>query len=181
MPRIVELNRQTQTSESAVTTWVDLDLRAPEDNLWLEKQSGLPTHLLEHLQSRIDFSRREIIGDGLLICFQSRIRNPGQQIHNDRSIRLWIEKNRVITARAGSSANCDALYEAARAEPEASWSPFELVSFLVRNNLMQLEPLISEIVGQVGNLEDEYLADDETVTIENLSDSIQVMMRTRRT
>ncbi len=179
MPRTLQLNRQTQSGETAVTTWIDLDLRDAADNAWLEKQSNLPAHLVEHLQRQVDFSRREIIGEGLLICFQNRIEYPGYRKQTDPSMRLWIENDRMITARSDTSADCDALFETARANPD-SWSPFQIVSFLVRNNLTRLEGVISEIAGHVGMLEDQFLEDEDELTNQALSKTGQQMMRTRR-
>ncbi len=175
MPRILQL---TRSDNSGVTTWIDLNLSESEDVAWMNRQD-LPAHLLEHLRRQVDFSRREFIDDGLLICFQNHQERSSIRKQPAPSMRLWIEKDRVITLRSDVSADCDALFEAARANSD-SWSPYQIVSFLLRNNLTRLEAFISELVGRVGDLEDQFVDDEDEFANEALSRVGREMMRTRR-
>ena len=179
MPRIMQLRHQTDTGDEATTTWVDLDLCETASTEWIEHQSDLPAHLVEHLLAHDEFSRREVIGDGLLVCFHTLAHKTRCDAIASDSMRIWIEKDRFITARCESSADCNALHAVAAQEP-GNWAPFEILAYLVRHNAKQLEPLISDIVGDTGKLEDQLLEARDDLDDEQLNRIRTLTIRTRR-
>lgn len=163
MPNILQLKRQANGDGTDVTTWVDLDLRDSESRDWIEGQSSLSAEVRKNLLRRDDLSRREIIDNGLLICFRAPLVVPRDTKSDTDSIRIWIEEDRVITVRWESSPACDAL-RAVAVEGTDSWAPFEVVAFLAHRDVEQFEPLISDIVGKLEKLEDQIMdANDDQV------------------
>ncbi len=161
MPNILQLKRKADANEADVTSWVDVDLRDREASDWVEHQSGLSSEVCRQLLERDGESRREIIGDGLLICFRTHQENDWET--RSESFRIWIEQDRVITVHSHAAPACDAL-RAMAAQGTADWSPFKIVAFIVRRSVNQSENIISEIFAKTSQLEDRVLdADDDEV------------------
>lgn len=145
----------------------------------MEQDSGLPVHLTRHLQVPARFTQREMMDDGLLICFNTRPRQPGDASWEPEWLRVWIESDRVITIRSGPSADCDSLHAAASRQ-KTDWAPGDVFAWLVRNNVVQMEPLISSLVGRIGNLEDQFLVDPDEVDELELNRIRHTTIGTRR-
>lgn len=181
MPNILQLKRQADADEPDATTWVDLDSRDGDTSDWIESQSGLSAEVRQRLLGSDDLSRREVIDGGLLICFRTQSVSPAPDASGYGSIRIWIEKDRVITVRSETSLSCDALRVAATADEEATnWAPFEIVAFLAHRDVEQFEPLISNVIGKLDELEDQILDADDDQVEEELPMIRRLTIRARR-
>ncbi len=79
--------------------WVHLSCTAPESITWLEEKSGLEPLIVEALLSEGTRPRSTVIGEGMLLTLRGVNLNPGADHEDMVSIRIWAEKNRVITTR----------------------------------------------------------------------------------
>ena len=179
MPRILHLKRQAADNETDVTTWVDLDIRECDTTDWIERESGLSKEVTLRFLERNEISRREIIDGGLLICFHTRKISSRASETDWISLKIWIEKDRVITVRRETLLACEALHTAA-VEGSGSWAPFEILAFLTSSNLRQLEELISGLLSEIGDLEDQILAADELSVSDGLDELRCTTIRARR-
>lgn len=163
MPNIIQLRRNADRDDPSLTTWVDVDLRDDDSREWIERQSGLSADVSGRLLEPGSVSRREIIGDGLLIRIRIHPESEQTVESESDSFRVWVERDRVITVRSTGAAACYAL-RAIATDAENHLAPFEIVAFLVRRNVDRFEPIISEIFADTSQLEDRVLdADDEEV------------------
>jgi zinc transporter len=175
----LDLKRQASDNENVVTTWVDLDIRDGDTTGWIERESGLSKEVAQRLLERNELSRREIMDGGLLICFHTQKISARAGETGSISLRIWIEKDRVITVRSESLPACEALHSAA-AEGSGSWAPFEILAFLTSSNLRLMEELISDALVHIGDLEDEVLAAEEDSVSEALDELRRKTIRARR-
>ncbi|WP_126455067.1 zinc transporter ZntB [Sulfuriflexus mobilis] len=86
------------TSASGVT-WLHLDYTHPKSQDWLKNKSGLDPIIIEALQAEETRPRGVLMQDGLLVTLRSVNMNPGAEPEDMVSIRVWIDKNRIISTR----------------------------------------------------------------------------------
>ena len=162
MPQILQLNRQTD-NESKPVTWVDLDLREHDTADWIEHESGLSAEIKQRLLKSDELSQREVYDDGMLISIHTKKIQPTAGQDDSQSTRIWIDRDRLITVRSEGGAAVDALRAAAQ-DSTKHWEPYQILVFLLRANLRQFEPFISNIFNKTTKLEDRILdAEDEFV------------------
>ncbi len=179
VPQILQLNRKTN-DESNPVKWIDLDLRDSDTTDWIENKSGLSAEVAQRLLDRDEMNRREVYDDGMLICFHMRKIEPGADQDDQQSNRIWIERDRFITVRSEANPAVDALRAAAQ-DKTSHWEPYQILAFLLRASVKQLEPLINEIFSKTTKLEDQILeADDDDDIDDELNVIRRQTMRTRR-
>ena len=162
MPQILQLNRQTD-NESNPVTWVDLDLRDNDTADWIEHESSLSAEIKQRLLKSDELSQREVYDDGMLISIHTKKIQPTAGQDDSQSTRIWIDRDRLITVRSEGGAAVDALRAAAQ-DSTKHWEPYQILVFLLRANLRQFEPFISNIFNKTTKLEDRILdAEDEFV------------------
>jgi zinc transporter len=88
----------TAISEDA-PLWVHLFYTEDQDRRWLTESSGLDPLVIEALLAEETRPRTTVIGDGLLIALRGVNLTPGAEPDDMVAIRLWIDKNRIISTR----------------------------------------------------------------------------------
>ncbi|HKJ95993.1 MAG TPA: zinc transporter ZntB [Gammaproteobacteria bacterium] len=83
----------------AGTLWVHLNRKASESRRWLESDSGLPGLVIEALLQEETRPRIAPMPGGLLVILRGVNLNPGANPEDMVSIRMWIERDRLITLR----------------------------------------------------------------------------------
>lgn len=79
--------------------WVHLDRRAPEAVAWLNEEAGLDDIVVETLLTEDTRPRCTNIDGGTLVILRVINLNPGASPEDMVAIRLWIEKDRIISLR----------------------------------------------------------------------------------
>jgi zinc transporter len=79
--------------------WVHLNFEAPEVQRWIEEESQLEDVVGEVLLADESRPRVTAFDDGLLIALRGVNLNPGADPEDMVSLRIWAEKNRIITTR----------------------------------------------------------------------------------
>ena len=168
MPRILQLNRQTD-NESNPISWVDLDLRDNDTADWIEHESGLSAEIKRRLLKSDELSQREVYDDGMLISIHAKKIQSAAGQNDSQSTRIWIDRDRLITVHSEASPAADALRAAAQ-DKTKHWEPYQILVFLLRARLKRFEPLISDIFSKTTKLEDQILeADDGSVDDDELN------------
>lgn len=85
--------------EEGKTVWQHIDLSEPSTRLWLEQDAGLESAVLDVLTAEETRPRSFRVKDGLLVVLRGVNMNPGHNSEDMVSIRLWIEKNRILSVR----------------------------------------------------------------------------------
>lgn len=81
------------------TLWVHLSYTATETLTWLRENSGLDPLIVDALLSEETRPRSTVIGKGVLLTLRGVNHNPGADLEDMVSLRIWAEEDRVITTR----------------------------------------------------------------------------------
>ena len=79
--------------------WVHLDITKQAAREWIERDESLPAVVVDTLLAGETRPRSVLTGDGLLIVLRGVNTNPGEDPEDMVSIRVWLEKDRVISTR----------------------------------------------------------------------------------
>ena len=77
--------------------WVHLNFEAPEAQRWIREESQLEDVVGDALLAEESRPRVTAFDDGLLSAFRGVNLNPGADAEDMVSLRMWAEKNRIIT------------------------------------------------------------------------------------
>ena len=79
--------------------WVHLDYTAPEAQQWIKEEKQLEDVVGDALLAEESRPRVTAFDDGLLISLRGVNLNPGADLEDMVSLRIWADKSRVITTR----------------------------------------------------------------------------------
>ena len=79
--------------------WVHLDYSTPESRAWVLEESGVDPIVAESLLLEDVRPRTLLTQNGLMVVLRGVNLNPGQNREDMVAVRIWIEKDRVITLR----------------------------------------------------------------------------------
>jgi zinc transporter len=79
--------------------WVHLNYTAPEAQQWIKEESQLEDVVGDALLAEESRPRVTAFDDGLLIALRGVNLNPGADPEDMVSLRIWAEKDRIITTR----------------------------------------------------------------------------------
>jgi len=79
--------------------WVHLDFTAPEAQRWIKEKSRLEEVVGDALLADESRPRITTLDDGVLLALRGVNLNPGADPEDMVSLRIWAEKDRVITTR----------------------------------------------------------------------------------
>jgi zinc transporter len=132
------------------TVWLHLDYTNARHQQWLIDESGLDPIIIEALSAEETRPRSTAVEDGLLIALRGVNLNPGADPHDMVSIRIWVEKNRIITTHKRDLVSVNDLMDRLR----SARGPRDSAEFLVdladrivwrmSNTVDQLEDTIAE-------------------------------------
>ncbi len=79
--------------------WAHLNYNEPNSQQWLLESSGLPHHVAHLMISRETRPRVLVTHRGILMTLRGVNLNPGHDPKDMVSIRVWIDKHRIISSR----------------------------------------------------------------------------------
>ncbi|MGN6105274.1 MAG: zinc transporter ZntB [Kofleriaceae bacterium] len=130
--------------------WLHLDYTEQDAAAWLDERSGIDPLLREALLDRDPRPRAVASGEHLMLIVRGINQNQGAEPEDMISIRVWAERDRLITMRHRRSRSLESLVEAA-ARGRGPASTGELVTELV-------DRIVDHVVGRVDLLSDEVAA-----------------------
>ena len=94
------LQRSTAaTPVDGTTLWQHVDLKHTTTKPWLRYAAGIDATVFQSLSADETRPRSLVTPTGLMIVLRGVNHNPGEDPEDMVSIRLWIEKDRVLSAR----------------------------------------------------------------------------------
>jgi zinc transporter len=178
MPLIVPLNRKAESLHENVT-WVDIDVSTPEDQRWLESESGLKEETRQLLAQAITTNRRETLEDGLFVSLYGINPDESTDRHEFVSLRLLLQAQRIVTAHTDQIQGIQGVQQEIEAEngPQDSAGFLAMVAIQVAE---RMEKIITEISGQTDELEDRILEDEFDPPLEEMNALRRRVFRVRR-
>lgn len=79
--------------------WVDLDFSAPASRKWLRTIESIPELALDKLLSKETRPGMLSFDNGLLLILRGVNLNPGADVEDMISVRVWIDHQRLVTCR----------------------------------------------------------------------------------
>ncbi len=88
----------TAAAESG-PVWTHLDVHDEASRSWLENESGLDPLIVDTLLAEETRPRSFSTEKGLLVVLRGVNTNPGQDLEDMVSVRVWLERDRIISTR----------------------------------------------------------------------------------
>jgi zinc transporter len=88
-----------QWTATAGLLWIHLNFEVPEAQRWIREESQLEDVVSDALLAEESRPRITTFDDGVLVAFRGVNLNPGADPEDMVSLRIWAEKNRIITTR----------------------------------------------------------------------------------
>ena len=79
--------------------WAHFDISEPGPDCWLEERSGLEPPIADALLAEDTRPRSASSRNGLLVILRGVNVNPGAEADDMVSVRVWLERDRIITTR----------------------------------------------------------------------------------
>ena len=159
--------------------WVHLDYTNPDDRQWLEHRSGLDPLIVEALLAEETRPRATNVWDGLLIALRGVNLTPGAEPDDMVAIRLWIDRQRIISTqrrRMLSVADVVERLMAGRGPENAAECLVDLVDRLVG----RMSDTVDQFEDRVAELEDEVLGEGRAVMRSELANLRRQAITLRR-
>lgn len=107
-------------------TWLHLDFTNPQSRAWVESQDEINEHMAQAMLADDSRPRCMVNPDGVLTVLRGINLNPGSDMEDMISIRVWMNGHRIISTRRRKLKSILTL----RAELEAGRGPTDPSSFL---------------------------------------------------
>jgi len=138
------------------TLWVHLDRAHPESGRWLREESGLDPLTCEALLAEETRPRSVVSGEGLMVILRGVNLHPEADPEDMVSIRMWVDRARVISLRTRSLMAVQELRETIALNTGPKDAPGLLVRIASRL-VDRMGPVIEGLDEQVDGLEEEVL------------------------
>jgi len=136
--------------------WVHLDHTGAAAQDWLEQRSGIDPVICQTLLQEDVRPRTLTMGEALLVILRGVNLNPGADPEDMVGVRVWLERDRIVTLRHRRLMAVNDLREAlaAKAGPKDSG---EFLYRLAEGLIERMGPVVGELDDRVDELEDEVL------------------------
>lgn len=141
--------------ETGTSRWIHMDFTHPQTQRWLYYNSGVDETIADALLD--DDSRPRTIEHrgGLLIILRGVNTNPGAEPEDMISIRIWLEKNRIITTRRRKLLSVKSIRENL-AQNEGPTDAGSFITTLVYKLSERISPFIDELDETIEAQEDRF-------------------------
>ena len=141
--------------------WLHLDVNDDASRDWLDNDSGLESTIVDTLLAEETRPRSFSTDHGLLVVLRGVNTNPGQNPEDMVSIRVWIERNRIISTRRRRLLAINDMKEMLE-KGIGPKSPGNFLSVLVDKLADRIGNFIDDIESRVGEAESRMMTQDQT-------------------
>jgi zinc transporter len=136
--------------------WLHLHQGSEETRDWLGQKSGLDPVVVGALMAEETRPRAETFDDGLLVILRGVNLNPGADPEDMVSLRLWVERERVISVRIRRLMAVQDVREAIE-KGRGPASAAELLALLARRLVERMGPFMSGLDETIDVLEEQMI------------------------
>ncbi len=151
--RVIEHGDISGWSPDQGILWLHLDVNDEASRDWLEEESGLPASIADALLAGETRPRSHIGESGSLLVLRGVNTNPGGDPEDMVSVRVWIERDRIISTRRRRLLSVQDL----RAELEDGEGPAssgEFLTMLIARLADRIGDFVNDIEERIGHIED---------------------------
>lgn len=157
----VDLDSFPEASDGSGVVWIHLDVNDDASRAWLERDSGLEPTIVDSLLAGETRPRSFSTDHGLLVVLRGVNTNPGQDPEDMVSVRVWIERNRIISTRRRRLLSVTDLHDLLK-KGIGPKSPGSFLSSLVAKLADRIGDFIDDIEERVGDAEATMATQDHT-------------------
>jgi len=157
--------------------WLHLELSDPELATWLE--AHMPIVAADAMQQTETRPRCTVLHDGLLVNFRGVNMNPGAEVEDMVSLRLWMTAELVVTVRMRRVFSVDDLRRATEAG-NAAPSPGDFVASLAEALTDRLESVSLALDDEADALEEAILEEENEAAGDDVAPLRRKALRLRR-
>lgn len=133
--------------------WLHLDLTDPQSQRWVETAGRLPDAAINTLLAGETRPGSQLIGDGLLLVLRGVNTNPGQDPEDMVAVRLWVERDRVVSSRRRRLLSVIDVHDSIR-EGAGPTSPGEFLAVLAERLADRIGSFVDSIEDRIDEAED---------------------------
>ncbi len=159
--------------------WLHLDYRAEDARHWLVEHSRIDPIVCEALVSHDPRPRCHETKQGILLVLRGVNLNEGAQPEDMVSIRVWVERHRIVTLRHRRNNAAKAMREALRTG-KGPRNVSEFVVELIESLLEAINSVADGLDDAVAKLEDQVVASEEYAVRHQLADMRRRAISLRR-
>jgi zinc transporter len=141
-----------------VPCWVHLDRKHPQAQQWLREKSGLDPLICDALLTEETRPRVQFHETGALIILRGVNLNPGAAPDDMISVRMWVDKGRLITLR---SPKLHAIHDVREALEGGSGpkTPGAVVLAIAQGLSQRVQPVLANLGELLDGFEEQVLAE----------------------
>lgn len=152
---------QDQGISGQGVTWIHLDVNDEASRSWLEEHSHVEPMIVDALLADETRPRSFSTHHGLLVVLRGVNTNPGQDPEDMVSVRVWIERNRIISTRRRRLLSIIDIQELLK-EGIGPESAGGFLSIVVTKLADRIGDFIDDIETRVGEAEAKMATQDQT-------------------
>jgi len=141
--------------------WTHLDFTDSDSATWIEKESGLDDIISGALIDQESRPRSVQYENGVMVILRGVNLNPGEQLEDMISIRLWLEKDRVISTSRRRLKSVEGIHKEIESG-QGPETPGEFLTLLAQNLSDRINDAIEEIEKSLEYVEENL---DERMTL----------------
>jgi zinc transporter len=170
----------SKSLKSDQLAWAHLDAKNPETRIWLENEISYLDHfVVEALLADETRPRVTEIGDGAIIILRGVNLNVDADPEDMVSIRLWVDKNRIISLQRRQLKAVLDIDEKIR-EEKGPKSSGDFVCMLISKLFERIEPVLTELDERTDKVEEDLLDNPDISLRENMVDIRKKAIMLRR-
>lgn len=158
--------------------WVHLNAAAAETKNWVTQELGLPTIVPPSLLADETRPRAHVLGDGVVLALRGVNLNPDADPEDMVAIRLWVEADRVISARRRPLISMSDLVESLKQRPVTG--PGDLIVRLADAAEQRMSDVIDDLEKSVSDLEQIVMQEPDQACRSSLGEVRKTAIALRR-
>lgn len=159
--------------------WLHFDLEEGEAQKWIREQSGIPEIAVEALLEVESRPRLTVVGEAALLAFRGVNCNPGATPDDMIGLRIWFEKDRVISSYRRKLHSVDDVLAELQSGGGSKTAPEVIVS-LAACLVQRMSETISNLGDLIDDLEEQLIEDRAQNARFALSDMRRQIIALRR-
>ncbi|MGR9099086.1 MAG: CorA family divalent cation transporter, partial [Gammaproteobacteria bacterium] len=137
--------------------WLHLDYTSDAARRWIQQESGLDGIVGEALLSEETRPRATFIDGAALLALRGVNLNPGADPEDMVSIRIWLDKDRIVSTRKRRMLSATDIAEAL-ASGDGPKSPGEFIAQLTQRLTARMEHIVEDLEDRAAQLEEEVIS-----------------------
>lgn len=146
--------------DNAENTWLHFDINSERARTWLREESGIPAVAADSLLYEETRPRCSPLGDGILLNLRGVNLNPGADPEDMVSIRLYIDKHRVVSARRRKLMTIADMRDRLQSGTGPR-NPAEFLLDVTSHLLDRMGPVIADLDDAIDAIEDKVLENSQ--------------------